>query len=183
MKHDAIPLSGEAVPAVGPDERILCMAFEAEQLAIQAEHIRHTRYAPADKAYEALTMALDARGVAFDSAGWNDAMKLFEGEHGRVAANEEIGDLYCRSTLMIEELIATPAKTQAGRAAKVRAWLKRMADHDWLESLADGDHEQVLLLEMLSEYSGVSALMLAVGTETAGEDVDRVRRYSAARAA
>jgi hypothetical protein len=83
------------------------MAFEAEELMLQAERIRHQRHTPAvGKAYGALMAALDARGVAFGSAGWRDAVKLFDDEHGWEAANDEIGHLYCKQRSWCSSIIS-----------------------------------------------------------------------------
>jgi hypothetical protein len=106
----ALPATG-ANAAEGADSEILALEAEIRRLGDAAEEIYATRVWPFDD-------------VFFDLAGVDlEAAFAFSRDSEREGAIKEGAAIHDRAGKLFDRMLALPAHTQAGRAAKVRTFL------------------------------------------------------------
>lgn len=117
----AFPVMGAVtLPAlattVGDDAELLALEAEIRRIRALADDIKATRIAPFDREYLALRKRTEWQP-------WGERAEMlikFSTETGREAAIREQNDLRQQADGVFERMMAIPAVTQAGRAAKVR---------------------------------------------------------------
>lgn len=83
----------------------------------------------------------------------------FSKQTGHFAAGELVEELFLQADRLFEKLIATPAQTQAGRAAKVTALLRHVMqskDQNWRGPSDDLHWDVALCRALLAEYAGMT---------------------------
>jgi hypothetical protein len=73
----------------------------------------------------------------------------------------EIEELEVRANRLLERIVALPAQTQTGRAAKVRTLLSFALGPDWRGAEQDLDYDIALARAVLGEFAGMSPQELA----------------------
>jgi hypothetical protein len=89
------------------------------------------------------------------------ASRAFSAESGREAAVVECERLTSQGASLFARMIALPAQTQAGRAAKVRTFLSFVANDDWRGPSRDLDWEIEGARKLLGEFAGMTEEELA----------------------
>ena len=135
--------------AEGTDLELLALEAEIGRLGAMAKEIRTTRVEPFDDAWHALVL------TDFTAA------RTFGRESGREKAVVEIQEVDGKGAQLFARMIALPAQTQAGRAAKVRTLLSYAAGDDWRGPSADLDWEIEAARKLLGEFAGMSEEELA----------------------
>jgi hypothetical protein len=143
-----------ALPAIvakaeGTDSELFALEAEIGRLDATAKEIQAKRIEPFDDAWLALVH------TDFTAAG------AFGRKSGRESAVEEVEALHCQGGRLFARMIALPAHTQAGRAAKVRTLLSYAAGDDWRGPSADLDWEIEAARQLLGEFAGMSEEELA----------------------
>jgi len=179
MLKQTVLANGGALPAEGPtpDDDIIALTLEATRSLDASE--KYIDGISAD--FGDFLDSLKARGIAPDSREWIDEINRHE--RTRQAARSMGPTIeFANPWNLLVQAFAIPAQTAAGRAAKARAWLAHMAPGEWDDEPEERGLERALLIEILSEYCGVSHLALAVGRPSLQEDHDLMRRSHADRA-
>ena len=78
-----------------------------------------------------------------------------------VQGGGEIEELEVRANRLLERIVALPAQTQTGRAAKVRTLLSFALGPDWRGAEQDLDYDIALARAVLGEFAGMSPQELA----------------------
>jgi hypothetical protein len=139
---------------------------DAELLALSAEIVRRTAEADVFQAEQ-----VDVHEAAFESilsdpqassegARWNAAWAFSE-KIGRSAAIEHIEAFDLETDRLFSRLMAIPATTQAGRAAKVRALIAHVMRDDWRGPANDLEWDKEMARALLGELAGMGAEELA----------------------
>ena len=156
----AAPLAvAAATPALaeGYDAELLALEAEIQQVHALVDNINAKRVSPFDDEYYDILGEPWQRSTASIQA----ALKFSEA-CGRTGAQKEIVDIFETTDDLFERLMRIPARTQAGRAAKVRALIVHNLGDEWRgtnEEIDDYAIEQARAL--LGEFAGLSAEELA----------------------
>jgi hypothetical protein len=128
-----------------PDAELIAISGEIHRLIAAAADITAKRIAPfQDEFY-----ALRERDIA--------AAFAYQRENGVEAAIHEEEKLFEEAAVRLwGRLMALPAKTQAGRSAKVRAFLLLQGD-DWRGPDEEMDWDKSMVRSLLGEFAGMSA--------------------------
>ena len=112
------------------------------------------------------------------------AASVFSDESGRESAVAECEHLINRGGQLFARMIALPAQTQAGRAAKVRTFLAFVANDDWRGPSRNLDWEIDAARKLLGEFAGMSEEELAMSNLAPRRTLDvswRLAKLYAAR--
>jgi len=141
-----IPVTAAIAAPHGDDAELLAMEAEIMRLRGLAKAICAEKVDP----FEAEFIAL-MKGDASEAA-WG-----FARSYGRDDAIDEAETFHLPADRLCERLMATPALTQAGRAAKVRVLLADILGDQWRgpDSELDWDIAQARVL--LGEFAGMTA--------------------------
>ena len=90
-----------------------------------------------------------------------DKAFAYSREVGRDAAIKERNDLDDEADRLWARMMAIPAATQAGRAAKVRSLLKHVCANEWQGPCADLDWDKDQARALLGQFAGMSEEELA----------------------
>jgi hypothetical protein len=149
-----------AVPAIasaaqGDDAELLALEAEIFRLEGLRHDIQATRVNPHEKEYDRLL----GKPVTHESykAAWK-----FSDEVGRSAAIKEVDGLLDRGFRLYDRMREIPARTQAGRQAKVRALIVHVLGDEWRGTTTEIDcAEKEFTRELLGEFSGLTEAELA----------------------
>jgi hypothetical protein len=130
------------------DSEIFALEAEIRRLDDAASEFQTKRVDPFDDAWHAL--------VVTDL----NAARAFGDDSGREKAVEEIEEIHLQGGRLFDRMVALPAHTQAGRAAKVRTLLWYVAA-DWRGPSIDLDWEIDAARKLLGEFAGMSEEELA----------------------
>jgi hypothetical protein len=89
------------------------------------------------------------------------AKAIYAGTYGRDDAIDEAEKFHDPANRLCEQLMAAPALTQAGRAAKVRVLLVDIVGDDWRGPSDDLDFDIYLVRTALGEFAGMTEEELA----------------------
>jgi hypothetical protein len=133
--------------AASDDSEILAIAAEIRVLDDRALAVQAERIDPFEEEFVELAKTDWKAACAFGDAS------------GREAAVMEREGIDLKASRLFEQMLALPASTQAGRAAKVRTLLANI--RDWRGPGADLDWEIDMMRKLLGEYAGMSEEELA----------------------
>jgi hypothetical protein len=156
----ALALPAVAVAAVAPpdaDAELITLAAEIERLVALGEEISAKRVDPFDETFNSLLdEAIAAGGPDITAKAYS-----YSREVGRDAAIKEQEELEEQADRLWAGMMAIPAATQAGRAAKVRALLVHVMRDGWLGPGRDLDWPQEQARALLGQFAGMSEEELA----------------------
>jgi ketosteroid isomerase-like protein len=141
-------IAGASLPT-NPDAELIAIERDIRHLNAAAEHIRNERIEPLQEEFERLLRTN------------LEACRVFCASSGRDAAMVEVDALTSAQDRLYEKMTATPATTQAGRAAKVRAFLVHAGGEEWRGPDGDLDWTESVARALLGELAGMSAEELA----------------------
>lgn len=147
-------IAAAAVPATA-DAEIIALGAEVVRRCAEAEHFLETRIDPFQEQFDEIA----------HSPGWVTEASLdeafaFSQECGREAAIGELQDFDSVTDDLFRRLMAIPATTQGGRAAKVRALLAHVLRRGWHGPAKELDWDKEMARALLGEFAGISAAEL-----------------------
>jgi len=159
----ALALPAVAVAAAVPsdaDAELIALAAQIERLVALGEEIYEERVDPFQETFDNLIgeMIAAPRG---DQAEHLDKAFAYSREVGRDAAIKERNDLDDEADRLWARMMAIPAATQAGRAAKVRALLVHVMCDGWLGPGRDLDWDKEQMRALLGNLAGMTEEELA----------------------
>jgi hypothetical protein len=132
---------------------------DAELLAMEAEIMRLRGLAKA--IYAEKVEPFEDEFIALMKGSGSEAAWAFAGTYGRDDAIDEAEKFHDPANRLCEQLMAAPALTQAGRAAKVRVLLVDIVGDDWRGPSDDLDFDIYLVRTALGEFAGMTEEELA----------------------
>ena len=158
----ALAVPAMASAAQGDDAELLALEAEICRLNEQSDEIIATRADPFEQEYDRI---LAPKSANFEEAITNETWKAaseFGERCGRTAAIEEAGGLLDRAYRLYDRMREIPARTQAGRQAKVRALIVHILRDEWRGTKREIDSpEKEFTRELLGELSGLTEAELA----------------------
>ena len=145
-----LPAVAMAASPTGDDAELLAMVAEIMRLRGLAKAIYAEKVEPFEDEFNAKMTE-----VGYDAA-W-----AFARSYGRDDAIDEEQKFSVPADGLCERLMATPALTQAGRAAKVRVLLTDILGDQWRGPDRDLDWDISLARTALGEFAGMTAEELA----------------------
>ena len=150
----AVPFA--LTPSIDPDAELLALSGEVLRMSAMASELDASRIQPFDEKFELL---IHDRPREWE-VRWADA-SAWNRKTGRGAAIEELGDLDKEIDQVFRRMMAIPATTQPGRAAKVRVLLVHVMRDEWRGPAGPLDWEKEQARALLGEFAGMSAEELA----------------------
>jgi hypothetical protein len=145
-----LPAVAMAASPTGDDAELLAMEAEIMRLRGLAKAICDEKVEPFEDEFIALMLGDGSE------AAW-----AFARSYGRDDAINEAEKFSVPADRLCERLMATPARTQAGRAAKVRVLLADILGNGWRGPASELDWEKDQARVLLGEFAGMSAEELA----------------------
>jgi hypothetical protein len=159
----ALPAVAAATPNDADDAELITLAAEIDRLLALGEDIYAKGVDPSEETSQSLMKeALDARRrnqTDFDER-WEKAW-AYSRESGREAAIKEQAQLASQADRLWARMMAIPASTQAGRAAKVRALLTHVCPSEWRGPTGPLDWEIQETRALLGQFAGMTEEELA----------------------
>jgi hypothetical protein len=152
-----VPLPSTAAPSDG-DAEIIALCAEVLRLNEIADKIAEERIDPFND--EFMVLLDPERGVS----DWDRRSKLadaFSQECGRNAAIDDQRNVDEEADRHFRRMMAIPATTQPGRAAKVRALLVHVLRSDWRGDAKEIEWPEEQARTLLAEFAGMSAEEIA----------------------
>jgi hypothetical protein len=152
-------LKGIANAAQSGDAEIIALSAEVLRLNEVADEITETRIEPFTEQFMDI---LDPHKEG--ARDWDTRAKAAWGysrEVGRCAAIEEVEKVDEQADAVFKRMLAIPCTTQAGRAAKVRAFLIHVGRSDWRGPDGPLEWPESQARALLGEFAGISAEELA----------------------
>ena len=148
----AIPaVAAAAVATPGDDVELIALAAEIQRLCALGVEIYAKRVDPFNETFYGLVHSTS--GV---SRATLDEAFAYSRKVGREAAIKERNEIDSQADRLWDRMMAIPAATQAGRAAKVRALLAHVCP-EWRGPAADVDDWQIeQVLALLGQFAGMS---------------------------
>jgi len=141
----ALPIVAAAASPTGDDAELLAMEVEIMRLRGLAKAIDDEKVQPFEAEFIALLKVNFEAGCAFARS------------YGRDDAIDEADAINLPADRLCERLMATPALTQAGRAAKVRVLLADILGDEWRGPDSELDWDIAQARTVLGEFAGMSA--------------------------
>ena len=129
----------------GDDSELLAMEVEIMRLRGLAKAIDDEKVQPFEAEFIALLKVNFEAGCAFARS------------YGRDDAIDEADAINLPADRLCERLMATPALTQAGRAAKVRVLLVDILGDQWRGPDSELDWHKSIARALFGEFAGMSA--------------------------
>jgi hypothetical protein len=154
--------SALAIPAVAfavqlnADAEIVALSAEIQRIRASGKELDANRIEPFQDTFE--TLIHDVR------VPWEERSAAAFGyrhETGSDVAIEELEKLETHNDRLFNHMMAIPATTPAGRAAKVRALLVHVMRDDWLGPARDLDWPAQQARALLGEFAGMNEEELA----------------------
>ena len=145
-----LPAIAMAASPKGDDAELLAMEVEIMRLRGLAKAICAEKVDPFEDEFHT-----HMRQSGYDAA-W-----AFARSYGRDDAIDEAETFHIPADQLCERLMATPALTQAGRAAKVRVLLVDILGDDWRGPDSELDWHKSMARALFGEFAGMSAEDLA----------------------
>jgi hypothetical protein len=147
-----------AASPTGDDAEIIALAAEIQRLCALGKEIYAKGVDPFQETFQNLIDdALPA--MRRDPAAWREHSAkawAYSRDSGRDAAIDEQAALDEQADRLWARMMAIPAATQAGRAAKVRALLVHVCTKDWHGPARDLDWDIEQARALLGEFAGMS---------------------------
>ena len=152
----AAPRVAKAAGAAEPDAEVIGLVAEIVRRAAKSERFQKTRIDdPFREEFEKI-----AHTPGRVTRASLDKAFAYSREIGRDAAIEELHAFDEITDGLFNRLMAIPATTQAGRAAKVRALLVHVMLTEWRGPRDELDWEKEMMRALLGEFAGMSAAEL-----------------------
>lgn len=135
-----------AVPA-SDDRDLLNLCADVIRLRNEADLIEVTRVWPHDDEVERILCGDETRRERIDAA------ESYSIRSGHRAAGNEVSALLARADVLLEQMLAIPAITPAGRAAKVEALLAHLDEPEWRQADDEAPWEFRALRSLLHELA------------------------------
>jgi hypothetical protein len=145
-----------ALAATTDDSAIIALSAEILRRVEIASELRASRIEPFEDEFLDLMHADPFNGKECVARAF-----AYSRECGREAATEELIAAEDVTDRLFRRLVAIPAKTQAGRAAKVRALLLHVMREDWRGPAKELDWDKETARALLGEFAGMSAEEIA----------------------
>jgi hypothetical protein len=152
----ALPAVAIAASPTGDDAELISLAAEIQRLRAQVKEISAKGIEPFNETFYRLVQ--DTPGpwrVGFEEAC------AYSHKVGREAAIEEQQIVDDQGGLLWEQMLATPAATRAGKAAKVRALITLVHTDEWRGPTSDLDWAIRETRSLLGDLAGMSEEELA----------------------
>jgi hypothetical protein len=152
-------LKGIANAATTVDAEIIALSEEVLRLNAIADEITETRIEPFTEQFMDILDPHKEGALDWDTrakAAWG-----YSREVGRCAAIEEVESVDEQADAVFKRMLAIPCTTQAGRAAKVRAFLIHVGRSDWRGPDGPLEWPESQARALLGEFAGMSAEELA----------------------
>jgi hypothetical protein len=146
----ALPIVAAAASPTGDDAELLAMEAEIMRLRGLAKAICAEKVDPFEDEF-----------IALMKGDGSEAAWAFARSYGRDAAIDEAETFHLPADGLCERLMATPALTQAGRAAKVRVLLADILGDEWRGPDSELDWDIAQARTVLGEFAGMSAEEIA----------------------
>jgi hypothetical protein len=145
-----LPAVAMAASPAGDDAELLAMEVEIMRLRGLAKAICAEKVDPFEDEF-----------IALMKGDGSEAAWAFARSYGRDDAINEAETFHLPADGLCERLMATPALTQAGRAAKVRVLLADILGDEWRGPDSELDWHRAQTRVLLGEFAGMSAEELA----------------------
>ena len=145
-----LPAIAMAASPKGDDSELLAMEVEIMRLRGLAKAICAEKVDPFEDEF-----------IALMKGDGSEAACAFARSYGRDDAIDEADAINLPADRLCERLMATPALTQAGRAAKVRVLLFDILGDDWRGPDSELDWHKSMARALLGEFAGMSAEEIA----------------------
>jgi hypothetical protein len=150
-----VPAVAVAAASAELDAEIIALSAEILRRAAEAEHFQETRI---DLFQEEFDRIAHSPGQVTDAS--LDEAFAFSRKVGREDAIRELQDFDEVTDRLFKRLMSIPAKTQPGRAAKVRALLVHVSKSEWPGPASELDWDKEMTRALLGEFAGMSAAEL-----------------------
>jgi hypothetical protein len=154
-----MPAVAMAKSSVGGDREILALSAEIQRIAAAADDISVQRALPFQEKFEDILRGPDP----LDHSTWDErsaAASAYSRETGHEDACYEADQLDGQAGDLFQEMMAIPATTQAGRAAKVRAFIVHTG-RSWRGDSDNLGYDHDMARTLLGDFAGMSAVELA----------------------
>jgi hypothetical protein len=144
-----------AAHAAESDAELLALSDEILRRCAEAEQFQETRIMPHEDRFQDI--------IRDESKAWAvrraeaDALDVETGRSGLIIEQQAFGEA---TDGLFRRLMAIPATTQAGRAAKVRALLAHVLGSDWQGPEKEIDWDKRTVRSLLGEFAGMRAAEL-----------------------
>jgi hypothetical protein len=153
----SLALPGAAVAAAPsvPDGEIIALSAEITRRSAEADQLRETRIDPFQEHFEDLIHdALRPWDIRAREAF------AYSRETGRESAIGELERFEENTTRLFRQMMAIPATTQTGRAAKVHALLVYVMRSEWRGPASELDWDKEMARALLGEFAAMSPVEL-----------------------
>lgn len=137
------------------DTEIISLSAEIVRRAAEVKTVQQTEIDPYHDRY--LDIICD---LSLSAPIRSKKARAYSEETGHALAIEYSTEFDAVTDKLFRRLMAIPARTQAGRAAKVRALLIHVMRDDWRGSAHDLDWDKEKARALLGEFAGLSAAEL-----------------------
>jgi hypothetical protein len=151
----ALPVAAVAAAPSVPDGEIIALSAEIMRRSVEANRLQETRIDPFQEHFEDL--------IHDASRPWDIRAReafAYSRETGRESAIGELERFEENTTRLFRRMMAIPATTQTGRAAKVRALLVHVSRSEWRGPAIELDWDKEMTRALLGEFAGMSAAEL-----------------------
>jgi hypothetical protein len=146
-----------AFPA-NPDAEILALSARICAERERAEALREARVEPFEDEFYA---TIEGGPFGMHSEASVEAAFAFSHRCGREAAVKEMTSILEGADDMFNKMMAIPAMSQPGRAAKVRALLLHVMSPEWRGDSEDRDWDCEMARTLLGEFAGMGEKEMA----------------------
>jgi hypothetical protein len=158
------PAVASAVIPENTDAELIALADEIRRIGALRDEIQATRIDPYEEKFSELIQDA-ARAARSDPGRWEELSAPawdYSRETGRTAAGEELEAVDDEGDRVWRRMVAIPAATQVGRAAKVRALLTNVCSaSNWHGDAKDLDWDIEQTRALLGEFAGLGEDELA----------------------
>jgi len=159
----SVPAVASAVIPEDADAELIALADEIRRIGALRDEIQATRIDPYEEKFSDLIQ--DAARAAHSEPGrWKEISAPawdYSRETGRTAAAEELEGLNEQADRVWRRMVAIPAATQVGRAAKVRVLLTHVCGSNCRGDASDLDWDIEQTRALLGEFAGLGEDELA----------------------
>jgi hypothetical protein len=159
----SLPAMAAALPGASVDAELLRILAEIDRLWEERDALWATLEPLAEERDKLLRQAISAPAGSQRRAVLSERLERFYADRGLGAAEEREEEIYGIADPLTIRMIDMPARTQEGRAAKVRSllrWIMRGGDN-WLGPDSELDWPIAMCRRLLGEYAGLDEVALA----------------------
>ena len=153
-----LPAVAMAASPTGDDAEILALSAEVLRRCDAAEAFQALHIDPFNERFENIFRRADS---SIPEEARMEAAWAYSRETGREGAIERLREFDEETDRVYSQMMAIPATTQPGRAAKVRALLAHVMGGEWRGPACELDWEKDQTRALLGEFAGMSAEEIA----------------------